>query len=302
MSSEPKFKPPLFIHSSIDDAGLSPGAFRVLGHLARRAGNKGAAFPSIRNIAKTCRMNCGTVIKAIRELEQSRFVVIDRRRGEVTIYRLFPALKPGSEVVPKTTPAETACVPYLGNSGETQGVTHLGNGVLPTQVTGCYLTNRADQVPEPLELPEGTPIRYSNKVLPRSDDALTHPLSSEKEEDPSVRSISNSEPPKNSPYSVTKSETEGPPHDRRLRRHPCTSGQRPESEAEVIAYVLSIGFTEEDAKLIWARWKGNGFKISGQPICDWKAVIDSWARQGFLLSQKKQAERAANKLPVRSLI
>ena len=45
----------------------------------------------------------------------------------------------------------------FAHSGETQGVTHLGNGVLPTQVTECYLTNRADQVPEPLELPEGTP-------------------------------------------------------------------------------------------------------------------------------------------------
>jgi hypothetical protein len=256
-------------------------------------------------------MNRGTVIKAIRELEQSRLVAVDRKPGRPTVYYLFPELKAGSEVPSKTTPVQVAGVPYLGNGGETDGVTHLGNGVLPTQVTGCYLTNREDQVPEPLEQPEGTPIRYSNKVLPRSADALTHPLSyekgeevTEKEGDFSVRSISNSEPPKNSPCSVTKSEAKnGPPHDRtRPRRHPCTSGQRPESEAEVIAYVLSIGFAEEDGNLIWARWKGNGFTNSGQPICDWKAVIDSWARQGFLLSQKKLAERAANKLPTRNLI
>jgi hypothetical protein len=308
MSSEPRFKRPLFVHSSIDDAGLSPGAFRVLSHLARRAGNKGVAFPGIRDIAETCRMNCGTVIKAIRELVQFRFVIANRKRGRRTEYYLFPELKAGSEVLSKTT-VEVAGVNYLGNSEETQCVTHLGNGALPTQVTGCYLTNRADQVPEPLELPEGTPIRYSNKVLPRSADALTHSPSYEKEEevtekeDPSVGSISSAEPPEDS-CSVTKSETkDGTPHDRaRRRRHPCTPGQRPESEEEVIAYVLSIGFAEGDAKLIWARWKGNGFTNSGQPICDWKAVIDSWARQGFLLSQKKQAERAANKLPVRNLI
>ena len=74
MSGEPGFKLPLFVRSSIDDAGLSPGAFRVLGHLSRRAGNKGVAFPGIRDIAKTCHMNCRTVVDAIRELEQFGFV------------------------------------------------------------------------------------------------------------------------------------------------------------------------------------------------------------------------------------
>jgi hypothetical protein len=35
---------PLFVHSSIDDAGLSPGALRVLGHLMRLAGRNGEAY------------------------------------------------------------------------------------------------------------------------------------------------------------------------------------------------------------------------------------------------------------------
>ena len=135
MSGELGFKLPLFVRSSIDDAGLSPGAFRVLGHLERRAGNKGVAFPGIRDIAETCRMNCGTVIKAIRELEQSRFVVVDRKPGRPTLYYLFPELKAGSEVLSKAAPVQVAGVPYLGNSDETQGVTHLGNGVLPTQAS-----------------------------------------------------------------------------------------------------------------------------------------------------------------------
>jgi DNA-binding MarR family transcriptional regulator len=75
MSDERRFKAPLFAHSSIDDAGLSPGAFRVLGHPARRAGNNGVAFPGIRDIAKTCRMNCHTVMAAIQELEKRGYVV-----------------------------------------------------------------------------------------------------------------------------------------------------------------------------------------------------------------------------------
>jgi hypothetical protein len=308
MSGGVGFKIPLFVRSWIDDAGLSPGAFRVLGHLTRRADKEGVAFPGIRDIAKTCRMNCGTVIKAIRELVQFRFVVADRKPGRRTKYHLFPELKAESEVLPKTL-AQLPGVPYLGNSEETEGVTHLGNGVLPTQVTECYLTNRADQVLEPLELPEGTPTRYSNKVFSSSAEALTHSLSYEKEEevtekeDPSIRSKRSAEPRGNS-CSVTKSEIkDGPPHDRaRRRRHPCTPEQRPESEAEVIAYVRSLGYQEDDGKYMWANWKSNGFTNAGRPIHNWKATIDSRVYQGFLPSQKKLAERAANKLPVRNLI
>jgi hypothetical protein len=111
MSGQPGQKLLLFVHSSIDDAGLSTGAFRVLGHLARRAGKKRVAFPGIRGIAKTCHMNCATVIDAIRELEQFRFVVSNRKPGRPTVYRLFPELKVGSEVVSKPTPVETEVLP-----------------------------------------------------------------------------------------------------------------------------------------------------------------------------------------------
>jgi DNA-binding MarR family transcriptional regulator len=92
---------PLFVHPLIDDAGLSPGAFRVLGHLAMRVGNNGEACPSITAIAKTCRMHRRTVINAIRELGRSGFVVAEKHRGRVTIYRVFPKLTlfpPGLEV------------------------------------------------------------------------------------------------------------------------------------------------------------------------------------------------------------
>src|SRR6266403_347491 len=182
MSGESGLKLPLFVHSSIDDADLSPGAFRVLGHLVRRAGNKREAFPASRAIAKICHMKWGTVIDAIRELERTRFVVADKKRGKVTVYHLFPERKVGAEVVSKSASGETKSVAYLGNSDQSRGIAHLGNGVLPTQATGCCLTNRSDQVPEPMEPPEGTPIRSSNKVLRISADALTHPLLYEKEE------------------------------------------------------------------------------------------------------------------------
>jgi len=44
---------PVFIHSDLDDLGLTPEAFRVYCHLVRRAG-KGHAFPKQESIAEAC--------------------------------------------------------------------------------------------------------------------------------------------------------------------------------------------------------------------------------------------------------
>jgi hypothetical protein len=112
-------------------------------------------------------MNCHTVLAAIQELEKRGYVVVDKTQGRHNIYRLFLKLKAGADMVSKTTSAQAASVAYLSNSDQNRGVAHLGNGALPTQATGCCLTNCADQVPEPLELAEGTPIRYSPGALTR---------------------------------------------------------------------------------------------------------------------------------------
>ena len=44
---------PVFIHSELDDLGLTPNAFRVYCHLARRAGT-GVAWPSYQSIGSVC--------------------------------------------------------------------------------------------------------------------------------------------------------------------------------------------------------------------------------------------------------
>jgi hypothetical protein len=79
---------PLFVHSSIDDAGLSPRAFRVLCHLARQAYRRPKVFPSIQAIAKTCRMRKTNVIDAIQELESRRMIAVTRQSGKPNTYRL----------------------------------------------------------------------------------------------------------------------------------------------------------------------------------------------------------------------
>jgi len=44
----------VFIHSTVDDMGLTTRAFRVYCHLARRAGRDNTAFPSYQSIGDTC--------------------------------------------------------------------------------------------------------------------------------------------------------------------------------------------------------------------------------------------------------
>lgn len=78
----------LFIHSSIDDAGLDAASFRILCHLARRAGQDAAAFPSLKSMARTCRLNVKTVARRIRRLVEAGLVVRVRRPGLSTRYEL----------------------------------------------------------------------------------------------------------------------------------------------------------------------------------------------------------------------
>src|SRR2546429_417414 len=79
----------LFVHSRLDDYGLSPQQFRVYGHLARRAG-KGAAFPSVREIARVCRLHPQTVRRCLKVLTIHRLVTREERSGTTTLYRLTP--------------------------------------------------------------------------------------------------------------------------------------------------------------------------------------------------------------------
>ena len=77
----------IFVHSELDDRGLSAAEFRVYCHLARRAG-KGTAFPGIRSIAEKCALAGGTVMSAIKSLESSGMITASRTTGQTTRYVL----------------------------------------------------------------------------------------------------------------------------------------------------------------------------------------------------------------------
>ena len=77
----------IFVHSCLDDAGLSTSEFRVYCHLARRAGG-GDAFPSAESIAETCKMNKDTAWRALKTLGERRMIRKAQRVGMSNIYSL----------------------------------------------------------------------------------------------------------------------------------------------------------------------------------------------------------------------
>ncbi len=85
--SEPNI---IFIHSALDEAGLSVAAFRVFAHLARRGGKDGC-YPSAESMVKTCRLERQTIFRALTELEKNGLISREKRAGCSTKYTLTPS-------------------------------------------------------------------------------------------------------------------------------------------------------------------------------------------------------------------
>jgi len=80
----------VFIHSSLDDAGLSPYAFRIYCHIARRANRSNSAWPGLGSIAHVCGLSESTARRALKELEDRDMLIIQRCAGgnSTNIYSL----------------------------------------------------------------------------------------------------------------------------------------------------------------------------------------------------------------------
>ena len=78
----------VFIHSRLDDQGLTPHEFRVYCHLARRAG-AGYAYPGLRSIAETCCIDVKTASKSIAALIERNMIEQEKRKHrQPSLYRL----------------------------------------------------------------------------------------------------------------------------------------------------------------------------------------------------------------------
>lgn len=135
----------IFIHSSLDDAGLTPQEFRLFAHLSRRAGS-GEAWASAASMATACRMHQDTVWAALNELERRRMVVREARPGKTTLIRL-------------TKPSDWNLNPP-GLEGHPLKPGDGNGGTPPTP------PNRV--APTGLEGHEGNPIRVSKESNPSS--------------------------------------------------------------------------------------------------------------------------------------
>lgn len=76
-----------FIHSQLDDYGLSPQQFRLYCHLARRA-QHGLAWSSVARMGEVCRMRDKTVRSCLKKLLALNMLEKYERPGQTTQYRL----------------------------------------------------------------------------------------------------------------------------------------------------------------------------------------------------------------------
>jgi len=143
---------PCFISARLDDAGLSWAAFRIYCHLARRAGTKGQAYPSIREIKRTCGGRRETIITALRELEERGMIMANRKWGVTSTYKLTDPL-----TWKGLTDPQNSVSPHTGLVHEPDR-TSLRSG--PDQSTALH----ADQPSKPICAKQGNPRRYSKKV------------------------------------------------------------------------------------------------------------------------------------------
>lgn len=77
----------LFVGSHVDDAGLDVYQFRILGHLHRRAGADGRAWPSVGTIAEVCKIGERVVRRSLKALVKLGYVSAQPRPGRTTLYR-----------------------------------------------------------------------------------------------------------------------------------------------------------------------------------------------------------------------
>lgn len=74
----------LFIHSILDEGGLTPNEFRLICHISRR----GECYASLATIAEVTRISVRTIQKTLKSLVEKGLVLKDTKPGRTDIYRL----------------------------------------------------------------------------------------------------------------------------------------------------------------------------------------------------------------------
>ncbi len=84
-------KPPIFVHSNLDEYGLDIYEFRVLAHVARRASKEQGCFTSQAKMAKICGLSQRKVLEVLKVLCGADILKKERSSERRTnVYRINP--------------------------------------------------------------------------------------------------------------------------------------------------------------------------------------------------------------------
>jgi len=122
----------IFVHSALDDAGLSPSEFRVFAHVSRR----GKCWAAVKTIAEHCRIHPDTARKCLKSLVERNFLLRETRRAKPTIYEV------NHGYILKNYPIQNKGQPYENKGGqpyENKGGQPYENKGGLSQIDGVHL-------------------------------------------------------------------------------------------------------------------------------------------------------------------
>ena len=79
----------LFVHSTLDEAGLDVYEFRLLSHIARR----GKCFATLATTAEICKMSVRKAQSTLKSLESKGLIRKKQRKGRTDVYKLAPDIR-----------------------------------------------------------------------------------------------------------------------------------------------------------------------------------------------------------------
>lgn len=156
-----------FIHSRLDDYGLTPAQFRVYCHICRRSnGAEHPAWASVDTMASVCKLHARTVRRALKDLVKLGFLLAENRPGRTTHYIPSEAwctstqpeavnvnttsgsdMQEGAPKMSQTTPANAIQAKVFPPRNPKEEVHTASPGFLPENV------NEAHKIGEQLNVP-----------------------------------------------------------------------------------------------------------------------------------------------------
>lgn len=150
----------IFIHSALDEFGLTAAEFRIYAHIARRATNS-RAWPGIDSMARICFLSKPTVIAAVRRLEEMGMLEVRRVEGRKNFYTLTrPSRWHGARLKidngGPTGKEETTEQSIVDNGASKKEVTKVHpREVHPKKgIQGTLFVIPSDSLPPPIDTPE----------------------------------------------------------------------------------------------------------------------------------------------------